>query len=319
MRRYLVVLAALGLTLAACAKSSSSTLAPPETSAPTVTPSASASGGATGTAADCAKTATFVHSGKLTIGTDDPAYPPFFEGGATKGSGWALNDPHTGMGFESSVAYAVAQQMGFTKDQVDWVKAPFNQTYAPGPKDWDFAIEQIGYNAKRAEAVDFSDSYYDVNQALVAVKGTPITTATTISDLRQYRLAAPIGTTSLTYITDVIKPTTEPGSYTTVSDTVAAINAHQVDGIVVDLPTALYMADPYVQEVKNSVVVGQFPAPTGGGSTDHMGMTFPKGGDLVPCVDLALAEMKANGVLPFLTNEWLSVQTNVGKVPVFKP
>ena len=315
MRRYLVAVAAMGLALAGCAKSSSTVTPPATTPAATGSPSASP---VAQSAADCAGSATFVAQGKLTVGTDDPAYPPFFQGGTTKGSGWSLNDPHTGMGFESSVAYAVALQLGLTKDQVDWVKAPFNQTYAPGPKAWDFAIEQISFSDKRAQAVDFSDSYYDVNQALVAVKGTPIASATGLADLKAYTLAAPIGTTSYSYITDVIKPDKEPGSFNTLSDTVAALNAHQIDGMLVDLPTALFIADPYVQEVKNSVVVGQFPPPTGTGTTDHMAMTFAKGNDLVPCVNLALGEMRANGVLPFLTDEWLSVQTNVGKVPVFK-
>src|SRR5438093_5275887 len=198
-----------------------------------------------------------VHLGQLTIGTSNPAYPPYFQGGAEKGSEWKLNDPHTGKGFESAVAYEVANRLGFSKADVEWVVSPFDQSYAPGPKNWDFNIQQIGYSKKRAQAVAFSESYYEESEALVAVKGTPIASATSISDLKNYRLAAPTGTTSYDIITDVIKPNKEPGSYSSLADTVAAINAHQVDGIVVDYPTALYMADPYVQQVKNSVVVGQ--------------------------------------------------------------
>ena len=266
-------------------------------------------------AASCRKgNLQLVHPSRLTIGTDNPAYGPYFAGGHPKGSQWKLNDPNTGKGFESAVSYAVARQLGFTKGEVTWVVAPFNQTYAPGPKSWDFAIEQIGYSKKRAQAVAFSVSYYEESEALVAVKGTPITHATSISALRPYRLAAPTGTTSYDIITDVIKPTKEPGAYSTLSDTVAAINAHQVDGIVVDYPTALYIADPYVQEVKNSVIVGQFPATA---QSEHFGMTFQKGNSLVRCVNKALHTLKTNGTVQAITTEWLSKKTNVGEVPVF--
>ena len=301
VRKLLVGMAVLGLLAAACAEEN------PVLS--TGSPSAGE------TAADCAKgVTTYVSSGALTIGTDNPAYPPYFQGGTAKGSEWKLNDPATGKGFESAVAYAVAGAMGFSPDNVQWVVAPFNQTYAPGSKAWDFAIEQISYSAKRAKAVDFSESYYDVNQALVAVKGTPITGATSLADLQGYTLAAPIGTTSYDYIVDVIKPTKEPGAFNSLSDSVAAINAHQVDGIVVDLPTALYIADPFVQEVKDSVVVAQFPTV---GTPEHFGMTFVKGNPLAGCVNQALAELKSDGTLQAINTKWLSEKTNVGAVPVF--
>ncbi|HET7870714.1 MAG TPA: ABC transporter substrate-binding protein [Actinomycetota bacterium] len=300
MRKLLAGIAIVGL-LAACAEENP------------VVSTASPSPGAT--AADCAKgVTTYVSPGTLTVGTDNPAYPPYFQGGAAKESEWKLNDPATGKGFESAVAYAVSGSMGFSPDNVQWVVAPFNQTYAPGAKSWDFAIEQISYSTKRASAVDFSESYFDVNQALVAVKGTPITSATSLADLQGYTLAAPTGTTSYEYIVGVIKPTKEPGAFSTLSDTVAAINAHQVDGIVVDLPTALYIADPFVQEVKNSVVVGQFPTV---GTPEHFGMTFVKGNPLVGCVNQALAELKSDGTLQAITTKWLSEKTNVGSVPVF--
>jgi polar amino acid transport system substrate-binding protein len=301
MRKLLAGIAVVGLLAAACAEEN------PVVSTASPSPSA--------TAADCAKgVTTYVSPDVLTIGTDNPAYPPYFQGGAPEESPWKLNDPATGKGFESAVAYAVAGAMGFAPDDVSWVVAPFNQTYAPGAKAWDFAIEQISYSAKRANAVDFSESYYDVNQALVAVKGTPITGATSLADLQGYTLAAPIGTTSYDYIVDVIQPTKEPGAFNTLSDTVAAINAHQVDGIVVDLPTALFIADPFVQEVKNSVVVGQFPTV---GTQEHFGMTFVKGSPLVGCVNQALAELKGDGTLQAITTKWLSEKTNVGVVPVF--
>jgi polar amino acid transport system substrate-binding protein len=307
-----VAMASAGLVLAACAGSGpAASESTPTASPPTASPSA--------TVDACAVASLhLVSPGTLTIGTDNPAYPPFFSGGETKDHAqWKLDDPYTGKGFEDAVAYAVAKQMGFDTSAVQWVVAPFAQTYVPGPKQYDFAIEQISYTAKRAKAVDFSDSYYDVNQALVAIKGTPIASATSLAQLKDYTLAAPIGTTSYDYIKDTIQPNKEPGSYASLSDTVAALNAHQVDAMVVDLPTALYIADPYVQEVKKSVVVGQFPAPSG--TTDHTAMAFAKGNPLVACVNKALAAIKTSGELQQIQQTWLSQDTNVGTVPFFTP
>lgn len=310
MRKIALTLAGFVLVLAACSNKTNSGTG---TSSTTSSPPAAAA-----TAADCAKTATFLSSGTVTVGTSEPAYPPFFQGGTTKGSPWTLNDPNNGKGFESAVAYEVAKRLGFTPDQVKWVQVKFVQSYAVGAKPFDFNIQQVSFKPARAQAVDFSDSYYDFDQAIVAVKGTPITSATSIADLKPYTLAAPLGTTSYDAITNVIKPDKEPGVYQSLNDTVAALNAGQVDGIVVDLPTALYIADPYVQQVKNSVVVGQLANPTGS-TPEHYGMTLPKGSSLTPCVNLALAEMTADGTLQAITKEWLSTKTNVGEVPVLGP
>ena len=304
MRRIAICAMVLALFAVACASSSTAS---------------SPSGGSTSpsptTAAQCAQqnASKFTNSGQLTIGTDNPAYPPYFAGGETKAhSLWKFDDPYAGKGFEDAVAYQVATRMGFSPSQVQWVVAPFNQTYKPGAKDYDFAIEQISYSAKRAAAADFSDSYYDEAEAVVAVKGTPITRATSISELKPYKLAAPIGTTSYDVIQNIVGST--PAGYNTLNDSVQALNAGQVDGLVVDLPTALYIADPFIQEVKNSVVVGQFPVT---GQPEHFGMTFTKGSPLVACVNLALSEMKSDGTLGDITTTWLSKKTNVGKVPVF--
>jgi polar amino acid transport system substrate-binding protein len=191
---------------------------------------------------------------------------------------------------------------------------PFAQSYAPGSKDFDFDINQISYSAKRAQTVDFSDSYYDVNQAVVVVKGTPIASATSVGDLAQYKLAAPLGTTSSDLISSYIGGS--PGTFQTLRDAVAAINAGQADGLVVDYPTALYMADPYVQQVHDSIVLAQFPndAVEGG---EYFGTVQPKGSSLTPCINLALQEMKDDGTLSDITDEWLSKKTNVGEVPVW--
>jgi polar amino acid transport system substrate-binding protein len=303
MRKSLMVFAVLASVTAACASD-------------TTTSIPAASGSAAQTAEQCAAGATFVTDGTLSVGTDNPAYPPYFQGGTLKGSAWKINDPNTGRGFESAVAYEIAKRMGFTPDQVEWIVVPFDQSYAPGPKEFDLDINQISYKPARAKQVDFSESYYDVNQALVAVKGTPIADATSIADLKPYSIAAPLGTTSYDTITNVIQPDQEPGVYNTLDDTVAALNAGGVDGIMVDLPTALYLADPYVQEVKDSVVVGQFPV-SAEGTKEYFGTVQPKDSSLTPCIDAALQEMKADGTLQDLTKTWLSEKTNVGTVPEF--
>jgi polar amino acid transport system substrate-binding protein len=248
---------------------------------------------------------TLVTPGTLTVGTDNPAFPPWFEGGTPEGSSWEINDPATGEGFESAVAYAVAEKLGFADDEVTWVVVPFNNSFKPGPKSFDFDINQISVTDERDQAVDFSDSYYDVNQALVALNGTPIADATSLDDLKQYQLGAQIGTTSLGYINDSIQPEKDPRVYDTSNDVIAAINAKQIDGLVVDLPTAFFLVG--AEEVKNGKVVGQFPS-TGG--QEHFGMLFQEGNTLRDCVNDALAELKADGTLEQIQTEWLSNKTS---------
>jgi polar amino acid transport system substrate-binding protein len=316
MRRFLAAIAVAGLLLAACAEEEPTVGETGVTGATGETAATGATGPtAAVTAADCAATATFVSPGTLTIGTDNPAYPPYFQGGTTKDSEWKFNDPNNGEGFESAVGYAIAERLGFSADQVTWIVVPFKEAYAPGPKSFDLDLNQVSFSTKRAEAVDFSESYYDVNQALVVVEGTPITEATSIADLQQYTLATQLGTTSADLISDYIG--TEPAVYQKLADAVAAINAGQVDGLVVDYPTALYIADPFVQQVKDSIVLAQFPneAVEGG---EYFGAVLAKGSSLTECVNLALQEMKADGTLDAITTEWLSEKTNVGEVPVFE-
>jgi polar amino acid transport system substrate-binding protein len=243
-----------------------------------------------------------VTAGKLTVGTDNPAFGPWFGGGTPKGSKWEFNDPSTGEGFESAVAYAVADKLGFAKPEVAWVVVPFNNSFKPGPKDFDFDINQISVTAARDRAVDFSDSYYDVNQALVSLKGTPIANAKSQADLKSYRLGSQIGTTSLGYINDTIQPDKDTRVYDTSNDVVAALNAKQIDGIVVDLPTAFFLVG--AEEVKNGTVVGQFPSV--GGEQEHFGMVFAEGNTLRDCVNDALATLKSDGKLEQIQQEWLS-------------
>src|SRR5581483_8508023 len=196
-------------------------------------------------------------AGTLTVGTDNPAYPPWF--GGNQGHGWKISDPYSGKGYESAVAYAVAKQLGYSKAKVKWVYVPFSKSFAPGKKSFDFDITQISYTPERAKVVDFSSSYYDVNQAIVARKGTRIANARSIAALKPYTLAAQLGTTSLQFI----KSTIEPKSlrvYSTNDKAVFALKNKLVDGVVVDLPTAFYVT---AAQVPNSKIVGQFATKTG--------------------------------------------------------
>ena len=244
----------------------------------------------------------------LTVGTDNPAFPPWF-GGGTKSSTWEINDPSTGDGFESAVAYQVAADLGFQKTDVTWVVVPFNQSFKPGPKDFDFDINQISYTPARAKAVDFSESYYDVNQALVVLEGTPIANAKTLADLKPYKFGAQIGTTSYEHITDTIQPSQDPSVYDTNNDAVSALKAKQIDGIVVDLPTAFFVT---AAQLEGSTIVGQFPA---AGTQERFGMVLAKGSSLTRCVDEVLTRLKADGQLEDIQRTWLTTRA---KVPVIK-
>jgi polar amino acid transport system substrate-binding protein len=267
MKRYIALIAALGLALAACATE----------------------GGGDGGGESCEREdLTLVQEGVLTIGTDEPSFPPWFDfdGG-----------PVTGTGFESAVAYAVAEELGFTADEVEWVVVPFNNSFAPGEKDFDFDINQISITEERDEAVDFSDGYYNVNQALLGFTDSEIASATTIEDLKAYRLGAQVGTTSLDFITDVIQPGTEPLVYDTNADAKAAFDAGQLDGLVLDLPTAFFVS---AVEIEGSSVIAQFPASED--DPEQFGMLFEEGNPLRDCVNDALANVDLDAI----QQEWLS-------------
>jgi polar amino acid transport system substrate-binding protein len=236
--------------------------------------------------------------GALTIATDKPAYPPWFES----------NDPANGKGYESAVAYAVAKQLGFTRSQVHWTYEPFNDSYAPGPKKFDFDVNEISYTAQRATAVTFSDSYYDVQQALIALKGTPIVTRHSPADLRSYVFGDQIGTTSLAFITSQIQPTHQPKVFQTLNVAKEALQTHQIAALVTDTPTAQYISS---SEIPGSLMVGQFPS-TG----EHYGLLFRKGDPLVSCVNKALTTLRANGTLAALQKRYLQIYLTV---PTIKP
>jgi polar amino acid transport system substrate-binding protein len=240
-----------------------------------------------------------VEDGVLTIGADNPAFPPWF-GGAQKTKPWKVSDPYSGKGYESAVAYAVARELGFTKAQVKWTVVPFNNSFRPGKKPFDFYITQVSFTPERARAVDFSNSYYFVNQAVVGRKGQPIAKVKSIAGLRPYKLGAQVGTTSYTYITKYIRPSSKPLVYDTNDAAVQALKNGQIDGIVVDLPTAFYVT---AVQVDDGVIVGKLPTR---GTKERFGMVFEKGNTLRRCVNRALDRLWANGTIKKLQTTYLA-------------
>ncbi|MFB7669086.1 ABC transporter substrate-binding protein [Kitasatospora sp. NPDC056138] len=247
------------------------------------TGSAQAAGG-------CAKGALATRKGgTLTIGTDKPAYAPWF----------ADDKPENGNGFESAVAYAVADRLGYPKDRVSWVVSPFNKAFAPGAKDFDFDINQVSINDDRRKSVDFSSGYYDVRQAVVALKSSRLASAGSLADLKGAKLGAQVGTTSLASITDRIRPTTQPAVFDDNDLAKAALKNGQIDALVVDLPTAFYITGAEVTDAK---VVGQLE----GGGTEQFGLVLDKGSALTGCVSQAVDALRSDGTLARLEKQWLS-------------
>lgn len=300
MRRWILALAVLALVAGACAEETP----PADGETPTEAPDEDQ------TAAECTDEhqADLFAPGTLTIGTGNPAYAPWYGGESEAGSEWKsgdfTGDPHSGEGYESAFAYALAEEMGFSADQVEWAAVTFNKSFAPGPKDFDFAMQQISISPKREEAVDFSAGYFDVNQALIANEGSPAIGVTTLTGLKDLKLGAPIGTTSLQAIEELVQPTQEAVAYDDLDLALKDLKNGQLDGVVVDFPTAFYgYAD---------VVVGQFPDI--GGEQEQFGLTFETGSPLVACTNIAIEAMRDDGRLDDLKSEWLEVDTNV---PVF--
>ncbi|RBQ15748.1 amino acid ABC transporter substrate-binding protein [Spongiactinospora rosea] len=254
------------------------------------TPAATGSGGAS-PSASCTKDALALKTpGKLTVGTDKPAYDPWFKD----------DDPANGQGFESAVTYAVAEGLGFAKNEVEWVTIPFDSAFAPGAKKFDFDVNQVSITPQRAKVVDFSKGYYTVKQAVVAVEGSKIAGAKDIAALKDAVIGVQVGTTSLQAVQDVIQPAAEPKVYSQQVDAVNALKNKQVEAIVVDLPTAFYVT---AAQVENSKIVGQFG--TGGAAPEEFGLVFEKGSPLVGCVDQAIGGLRESGALDKIEKQWL--------------
>jgi polar amino acid transport system substrate-binding protein len=237
-----------------------------------------------------------VVDGSLTIATDNPAFPPWFQD--AEGAPWDPTTPATGLGYEAAVAYAVAEQLGFTADEVRWVVVPFNNIFRPGPKDFDFDVNQVSYLPERDEAVDFSDSYYDVEQAVVTLKGSEFAGATSLADLQGAKLGAQVGTTSYNAIVDLIEPSQDPAVFDTNNDAITALKNKQIDGIVVDFPSTGYIT---AVQVPNATVVGRLPA-----GEEYFGLVFEEGNPLRDCVNQAIAALHEDGSIEQFQEEWIN-------------
>ncbi len=235
------------------------------------------------------------NEGTLTIATDDPAFEPWF----------ADNDPSNGEGYEGAVAYAVAEELGFAAEDVEWVVVPFNSSYQPGAKDFDFDINQVSISEDREQAVDFSEPYYSAAQAIITLEDSDFAGATSLEEFADARLGAQIGTTSLTAI-DQIDPSSEPLVYDDTVKAAQALENDQVDAIVADLPSAFYLT---AVEIDGSVIAGQFQPETG--QSEEFGLLMEKDSELKPCLDAAVVELRDNGTLDDIETEWLSESADV--------
>jgi polar amino acid transport system substrate-binding protein len=250
-------------------------------------------------ASSCSPSKLALHTaGQLTVATDAPAYPPYFEN----------NKPANGKGFESAVAYAVAKQLGFGTSKVKWVTEPFDDSYAPGPKGFDFDINEISITPPRAKVVTFSTPYYTNPQAIIVYKSSPLAHAKSLSAFKSATIGVQVGTTSLTAAQQKINPSQQIQVFNTSSDVVEAFKIHRVQAIVVDYATALYLTSA---EISKTTIAGQFAAPGG----DNWGLLMKKGSALAPCVNKAVAKLKSNGTLAKLTKQWMSSKV---AVPVLK-
>ena len=298
MRSRLVTAGLIGAALVAsgcAAKSTGGT-----TSAPPATAGGTAASGSSSAAASCTPATMQTHSaGTLTVATDSPAYAP-----------WFVDDkPSNGKGYESAVAFAVAKQLGYSTDKVKWVVAAFNSVIAPTPKSFDFDINQVSITPTRAKVVDFSSGYYDVAQAVVVNKNSKYANVTTVAGLKGAKLAAQQGTTSFDAINNVIKPGPTPAEFPTNNLAVQALKNQQVDGLVVDLPTAFYVTAVQVPDAK---IVGQLPVT---GKPEQFGLVLSKGSSLTSCVSQAVDALRKNGTLAALQHKWLA---SAAHAPVLK-
>jgi polar amino acid transport system substrate-binding protein len=236
-----------------------------------------------------------ITEGKLTIGTGNPAYSP-----------WVLNDaPESGEGFEAAVAYAVAEKLGFAKEDVVWVRTTFDEAIAPGAKNFDFNLQQYSITEERKANVDFSSPYYETAQVVVTTEGSAAAGATSVADLQGYLIGAATGTTSFDAIGSVIAPTQDALAFNSNDDAKAALTNGQVDAIVLDLPTALYAS---CCELDGGKIIGQLPTAAKG---DQFGLVLDKGSKLTAAVTKALDDLRADGTLAKLEEKWLTADAGV--------
>ena len=247
-----------------------------------------------GSAADCDPLPTFAE-GQLTVATGEPVFPPWMGAGEDD-----FDDPTTGTGYEGALVFALAEELGFTPEQVSFVRTGFDEAIAAGDKEWDFNIQQYSITDDRDEVVDFSDGYYEVEQAIIGRADSPAASATSVDDLKSLRIGAAIGTTSLDYAEEVIDPDSDVQVYDDNAAAKAAFDADQVDAIVFDLPTAYYIT---AVEITDASIIGVLPLAE---SADELGMLFEEGNPMRDCVNEALAALRDDGTLEALEEEWLN-------------
>ncbi|MBS1860309.1 MAG: amino acid ABC transporter substrate-binding protein [Actinobacteria bacterium] len=246
--------------------------------------------GTTASAAECTPKTMETHSaGVLTVATDKPAYPPYFEEG----------EPANGKGFESAVAYAIGKQLGYSKGDIKWTVEPFDSSYAPGPKNFDFDVNEISITPTREKAVDFSVPYYSANQAVVALEGSAAAKAKSLAELKDTKIGVQINTTSLSTVNEEIEPSSKPEVFNSSGDVVTALKNGQVEAVVVDLPTALYLT---AAQVENATIVGQFGKAEG----EEWGALLAKESPLTACVSGAIEALEESGELEKITQRWMS-------------
>jgi polar amino acid transport system substrate-binding protein len=277
----------LGCLLAACAPAAQNNAATPATGV--LTPG---QGTCTPAKLQTLKANTF------TFGTDEPVYEPWF----------VKDDPTSGNGFESAVAYAVAKKLGYQPNQVTWSRASFNAAIQPGPKKFDADLNEFSITADRRKAADFSAPYYDVTQAVITVKSSAAASAHSIADLKGAKVGAQVGSTSYDAAQNVLKPSQQVAVYNNNDDAKQALSNGQIQALVVDLPTAFEITG--ASEVPNSVIVGQL-APSG--QPEQFGAVLDKNSPLTPCVSAAVNALRSDGSLSKLTDQWLAT---VGNAPV---
>jgi polar amino acid transport system substrate-binding protein len=234
-------------------------------------------------------------AGTLTVGTDQPVYPPWY----------VDDDPTNGQGFESAVAYAVAENLGYAKDKVTWARVPFNAAIQPGAKTYDINLTEFSITEERKAAVDFSSPYYDVKQAVVTIGTSPAANAASLAELKNAKLGAQVGTTSYQAIVDQIAPSAPPAVFNTNDDAKLALTNGQVDAIVVDLPTAFFITGA---ELDGGKIIGQLPLAAG--TPEQFGIVLDKGSALTPCVSRAGDALRAAGTLAALETQWLASEGN---------
>ncbi|HUG32093.1 MAG TPA: ABC transporter substrate-binding protein [Acidimicrobiia bacterium] len=298
--RFLSLVAVFSLAVTACGGDTSDSTTTTAAEGPTTTDEPTTT--TAGAEACSVESLNLVNPGQLTVATGEPVFPPWMGVGDEN-----FDVPESGTGFEGAMVYELADELGISDDQVTFVRTAFDEAIAPGPKEWDFNIQQYSITEERDEVVDFSDPYYETQQALVTFADSAYADGVTVEDLQEAMLGAAIGTTSLDFVEDVIQPDTEVSVYDENVDVEAAMNAGQIDGLVVDLPTAYFIT---AAQIEGTVIAGVFEAQAE--SPDQFGLLFEEDNPLVECVNEALTTLRDDGTLAALEEEWL---TQEGAVP----